>query len=178
MGPNANEINTKKKKEKYMANARNFCVGDPMRPIFHLFALGVGIEGNANFSVRVGGNANFSIFRYQYVGIPNAKLWRWGSKPTPGPNAKRFASQWNIGLSLQNKSCIYLCIYNCNLYKIFFSRHIFPYLYKIMVGIRAINIVFLVPSDIFRLLVFHSQLWCKPQYTKGDSEENGKIVGS
>ena len=65
-------------------------VGDP--PIFHLLALGVGvggnanfsvcIGGNANFSVCVGGNANFSIFRYQHVGIPNAKLWHWGSKPT------------------------------------------------------------------------------------------------
>ena len=44
------------------------------------------------------GNANLSFFRYQHVGIGNAKLWRWGSEPTPGPNANGFASQWNIGL--------------------------------------------------------------------------------
>ena len=41
--------------------------------------------------------ANFRVFRYQHVGIGNAKLWRWGSKPMPGPNANGFASQWNIG---------------------------------------------------------------------------------
>ena len=49
------------------------------------FAMGVG----------VGGNANFSIFRYHHVGIPHAKLWCWGSEPTRGPNANGFASQWN-----------------------------------------------------------------------------------
>ena len=58
--------------------------------------------GNANFSVRVGGYANFSIFTYQHVGIPDAKLWHWGSKPTRGPNANGFASQWNIGLRVND----------------------------------------------------------------------------
>ena len=28
-----------------------------------------------NFRFGVGGNANLSVFRYQHVGIPNAKLW-------------------------------------------------------------------------------------------------------
>ena len=27
----------------------------------------------------VGGKANFHVFRYQHVGIGNAKLWHWGS---------------------------------------------------------------------------------------------------
>ena len=76
---------------------QEFCIGDPTRPIFHLFVLGVGVGGYANFSVRVGGNANFSGFRYQHVGIPNGKLWRWGSKRTLGPKVNGFASQWNIG---------------------------------------------------------------------------------
>ena len=49
------------------------------------------------FGFRVGGNANvrfgvkfenFRVFRYQHVGIPNVKFWRWGSRPTQGPNAK------------------------------------------------------------------------------------------
>ena len=68
--------------------------GHPTTPIFHLLALVVGVEGNANFSFGVGVTqilalalgvtqilANFSVFRYQHVGIPNTKLWRWGSKP-------------------------------------------------------------------------------------------------
>ena len=42
----------------------------------------------------------FCVFRYQHVSIGNAKLWRWGSKPTPVPNVNVFASQWNIGLNV------------------------------------------------------------------------------
>ena len=40
---------------------------------------------------------------YQHVGIfwVDPKVWRWGSKPTPGPNANGFASQWNIDLIVQ-----------------------------------------------------------------------------
>ena len=45
---------------------------------------------------HVGGNANFSVFRFQHVGIPNAKL----SLPKPGPNVNGFASQGNIGFIL------------------------------------------------------------------------------
>ena len=76
---------------------RKFCVGDPTQPTFHWLALGFCVGGSANLMFRVGGNANFSVFRYQHVGIPMAKLWIWGSKPMPGPNANGFASQWNIG---------------------------------------------------------------------------------
>ena len=53
---------------------------------------------------RVGGSANFSVFRYQHVGLPNAKLWRSGSKPMRGPNANGFVSQWNIGFTLYSKN--------------------------------------------------------------------------
>ena len=53
---------------------RKFCVGDPMQPIFHWLTLGFCVGGNANFMLRIGGNANFSVFRYQHVGIPNAKF--------------------------------------------------------------------------------------------------------
>ena len=86
--PNANKMSTNNM--KCIWPMRKFCVGDPTRPIFHWLALGL----------CVGGNANFIIFKYQYVGISNAKLWRWRSKPMPGPNANSFASQWNIGLIL------------------------------------------------------------------------------
>ena len=87
-------------------------VGGPKPPIFHLLRLRVGVEGNANFSVRVGGNANFSVFRYLHVGIPNAELWHWGSKTTRGPNANGFALQWNIGFIVilsflpDSKNCV------------------------------------------------------------------------
>ena len=88
---------------------REFCVGDPMGPIFHMYMLPVCVGGNANFSVRVGGNANFSVraegnanfwvFKYQHVGMPNAKLSRWGYCPTRWPNGSIFASQWNIAIT-------------------------------------------------------------------------------
>ena len=81
---------------------REFFIGDPTPPIIHLLALGVG----------VGGNANFRVFRYQHVGIGNAKLWRWGSKPTRGPNANGFALQWNTGYSLIYHNRSYSLIYN------------------------------------------------------------------
>ena len=78
---------------------QRFCIGDPTQPIFHRLALGFCIGGNANFIFRVGVMEILVFLRYQHVGIPKAKLWRWGSKPTPGPNANGFVSQWSIGLS-------------------------------------------------------------------------------
>ena len=33
--------------------------------------------------------------------LGNAKVWRWGSKPTPVPNANGFASQRNIGFKVK-----------------------------------------------------------------------------
>ena len=62
--------------------------------------LGVPIGGNAHFRFGVGGNANFSVFSYQHVGIPNAKLLNFGFCPTGWPNASVFASEWNIGLNI------------------------------------------------------------------------------
>ena len=35
-----------------------------------------------------------------YFALGDAKVWCWGSKPTPVPNANGLASQWNIGLSV------------------------------------------------------------------------------
>ena len=66
------------------------------------FALGVthilGFAlGNANFRVCVG----FArLFRYQHVGIPNAKFSRWGFCPMRTSNVMGYALQWNIGLML------------------------------------------------------------------------------
>ena len=76
---------------------QKFCVGAPTQPIFHWLVLGFCFRGNTNFMFFIGGNANLGVFRYQHVCIPKAKLWCWGSKPTPGPNAKVLPSLWNIG---------------------------------------------------------------------------------
>ena len=65
-------------------------------PIFHLFALGVSIGCDANFSVPVGGNANFSDFRYQHVGIPNAKLLGVLPNPTAQRECFRFAVEYRL----------------------------------------------------------------------------------
>ena len=51
-----------------------------------------------------------SVFRYQHVSIGNAKLWRWGSKPMPVPNANGFALQWNIGFILLVTVCVGLLL--------------------------------------------------------------------
>ena len=59
-----------------------------------------GVGGEANYRFGVG---CFRVFRYQHVmmlvsfALGDAKVWRWGSKPMPVPNANGFASQWNIG---------------------------------------------------------------------------------
>ena len=45
-----------------------------MQPIFHWLALGFCVGGNPNFMFCIGGQANFSVFRYQLVGIANAKF--------------------------------------------------------------------------------------------------------
>ena len=65
--------------------------------------VGVGSAGVGVWSAGVGvgsagvGVGSARLFRYQHVGIPNAKRSRWGSGLTRGPNAKGFALQWNIG---------------------------------------------------------------------------------
>ena len=64
---------------------------------------GVGIGENANVLFGVGGNANFTT-KYTnmlvYFALGDSKVWRWGSKPKPGPNANGFALQWNIGFTV------------------------------------------------------------------------------
>ena len=60
---------------------REFCVGDPTPPIFHLFALG--IMQILAFTLGV----NFSVFRYQHDDIANANFCVGGltqpEAPTP-----------------------------------------------------------------------------------------------
>ena len=83
-----------------------------MQPIFHWLTLGFCAGGNANFMFRVGGNANFSVFRYQHVGIPNAKLWHWGSMSMRGPKANGFTLQWNIGFRCRVVLLLHYSLHN------------------------------------------------------------------
>ena len=66
-----------KQHEIYMANTKILCCG-PNATYIPLARIG----GNTNVTVCVGGNAKSSVFRYQHVGIANAKFWPEGTKPT------------------------------------------------------------------------------------------------
>ena len=57
--PNVNEMGTNNMKTTWPMP--EFCVGDPTRPIFHLFMLGVCVGCKANFSFHVEGNANMLV---------------------------------------------------------------------------------------------------------------------
>ena len=63
---NLNEMSTNNM--KCIWPARKLCI------IFHWLALAFCVGVNANSMFRFGGNTNFSVFRYQYVGIPNFAL--------------------------------------------------------------------------------------------------------
>ena len=58
MGPNAIEIDTNKMKCTWPM--REFCVGDPMQPILHLFAFGVGV-GVTQILVFLDVGENFAL---------------------------------------------------------------------------------------------------------------------
>ena len=96
--PNANEIYTKNMKCTWPT--RKLCVGYPL----HLYStdwrrgLASGLTQILGWASGFGvGKHKFSHFRYQHVGIPNAKFWRRGHCPTPAPDARYFAFWWNIG---------------------------------------------------------------------------------
>ena len=90
-----------KQHEMYMINAKEIAFGTQR----HLFST------DLRWGFVSGGNANFRVFRYQHVGIPNAKLWHLGSRPTQGPNANVIASQWNIGLTFNSElACDYTAV--------------------------------------------------------------------
>ena len=81
-----NEID-KKQHEMYMANARPNARG-PNTIYIPLLVLGLTL-GAQGVGLDAQGVA---------LGVPNAKLTRWGSRPMRGPNVSSFALQWSIGL--------------------------------------------------------------------------------
>ena len=79
----------------YMANAQNFAFGTQRNLYSTDLRLGFAL-GDANFRFGVG---CFRVFRYQHVGIGNAKSSRWGCNQTQGPDPSGLASQCDIGFS-------------------------------------------------------------------------------
>ena len=101
--PNANEIYTKNMKYTWPTPA--FCVGTQRNLYSTDWRRGLALGLTQNLDLASGGLASgniFSHFRYQHVGIPNAKFWRWGHCPTPAPNARYFAFWWNIGFRIRD----------------------------------------------------------------------------
>ena len=89
--PNANEIYTKNMKCTWPTPV--FCVGIQRNLYSTDWHWGLAL-GKTQISAL--GNAKIC----QHVGISNAKFWRRGHCPMPTPDARYFASQWNIGLTV------------------------------------------------------------------------------
>ena len=94
--PNANEIYTKKMKCTWPTPV--FCIGTQHNLYSTDWRQGL---ASAKTQILALGNAKI----YQHVGISKAKFWRVGHCPTPTPDARYFASQWNIGLYFQGSNC-------------------------------------------------------------------------
>ena len=93
--PNANEINTKNM--KCTCPTPEFCVGTQR----NLYSTGL-LLGMALGKTQILGLAS-GVFVFSDTNMlvsPRLKCGVGGCKPTPGPDANGFASQWNIGLSL------------------------------------------------------------------------------
>ena len=74
-------------------------IGDPMPPIFHLLALGVGAGGNTNYRVSRWGTQILAFIDTNMLVYCQHEFSCWEGDPMQNPNASSFASQWNIGLS-------------------------------------------------------------------------------
>ena len=88
--PNAIEIYTKNMKCTWPTPV--FCVGTQRNLYSTDWRRGL---ASGKTQILALGNAKI----YQHVGISNSKFWRRGHCPTPTPDARYFASQWNIGLT-------------------------------------------------------------------------------
>ena len=86
--PNANEIYTKNMKCTWPTPV--FCVGTQRNLYSTDWRQGL---TSGKTQILALGKAKM----YQHVSISNAKFWCRGHCPTPTPDARYFASQWNIG---------------------------------------------------------------------------------
>ena len=85
---------------------------EPIKPIFHQKVRSrwptKANEMDRQYEIYMA-NANPTVAYktqtiFQHLGMGNAKLSRWGCKPTRERNAKVFAFWWNIGCKLENAS--------------------------------------------------------------------------
>ena len=83
----------------YMANGKILLWGPSVSNLYSIGSRWGFAIGKRKFYVSRWGNANFSVFRYQHVGIPNAKFSHWGYCPMQTPNVRSFALQWNNRLN-------------------------------------------------------------------------------
>ena len=87
---NANKIYTKSMKCTWLKPA--FCIGTQRNLYSTDWRRGLALS---KAQILALGNTKI----YRDVGISNAKFWRQGYCPTPNPDARDFASQWNISFS-------------------------------------------------------------------------------
>ena len=80
-------------------------VGDPTRPIFHLLAFGVCIEGNAHFRVRVGGNAILSFLNTNMLVSPTQNSKGVSPNATAKGKCFRIAVEYRLN-GVINYNCI------------------------------------------------------------------------
>ena len=73
-----------------------FCVGTQRNLYSTVWRRGLALGKTQILAL---GNAKI----YQHIGISNAKFWRRGHYPMPTPDARYFASQWNIGLKVRGR---------------------------------------------------------------------------
>ena len=118
--PNANEIYTKKMKCTRPKPA--FCIGTQRNLYSTDWRRGV---APGKTQILALGNAKI----YQHVGISNAKCWRRGHCPTQTPDARYFASHWNIGFKRLQELDIYL---ENSLLNVVDS---FPHIYEIKINV-------------------------------------------
>ena len=83
--PNATKNETNNMKSKWPTPASHVGTQRHLYSTCSHWGLALGVTQILAFAFS--GNAIICVFRYQHVGIPNAKLWHWGSKSTRGPNA-------------------------------------------------------------------------------------------
>ena len=88
---------TQKKHEMYMANAKVLRLV-PNATYIQLTCVGVSCLVTQILGLASGVFAFLDTNMLVSFALGDAKVWRWGSKPTAVPNANGFASQWNIGL--------------------------------------------------------------------------------
>ena len=114
--PNASEIYTKEMKYTWPTPA--FCVGTQSNLYSTDWRRGLALGLTQILGLALGvwrRETQIFTFRYQHVGIPNAKLWHQGHCPTPAPDARYFVFWWNIGF---RREYVWICDCICEMKRV------------------------------------------------------------